>query len=64
MVNETIFKRYEGNPIIKPEDVPGANSIFNSAVVKFGKSYAGVFRVDSTRLLSELHTGFSDDAIN
>ncbi|OGF45706.1 MAG: hypothetical protein A2452_13265 [Candidatus Firestonebacteria bacterium RIFOXYC2_FULL_39_67] len=64
MANETIFKRYEGNPIIKPEDVAGANSIFNSAVVKFGKGYAGVFRVDTTRLFSELHTGFSEDAIN
>ena len=64
MANETIFKRYEGNPIIKPEDVKNANSVFNSAVVKFGKGYAGVFRVDTTRMFSELHAGWSDDGIN
>src|SRR3989339_2034618 len=64
MANETIFKRYDGNPIIKPEEVAHANSIFNCAIVRYGKGYAGVFRVDTTRLLSELHVGFSEDAIH
>jgi beta-1,4-mannooligosaccharide/beta-1,4-mannosyl-N-acetylglucosamine phosphorylase len=63
MANETVFKRYEGNPIIVPDQVPGANSIFNSAVVKFEGAYAGVFRVDSQRLGAALHRGFSKDGI-
>ena len=46
MANETVLKRYEGNPIIVPDQVEGANSIFNSAVVPFEGAYAGVFRVD------------------
>jgi beta-1,4-mannooligosaccharide/beta-1,4-mannosyl-N-acetylglucosamine phosphorylase len=63
MPNETVFKRYEGNPIITPGQVPHANSIFNSAVVKFGRGYAGVFRVDNHSLGGNLHRGFSTDGI-
>ena len=64
MANETILKRYEGNPIITAEAVPTANTIFNSAAVRFGKGYAGVFRVDTQNLECELHVGFSDDGIH
>ena len=35
MGNPGVFERYDGNPIITPDQVPGANSIFNSAVVPF-----------------------------
>jgi len=63
MANETVFKRYEGNPIITPAAVPTANTIFNSAAVRFGKGYAGVFRVDTQNMECELHAGFSDDGI-
>jgi beta-1,4-mannooligosaccharide/beta-1,4-mannosyl-N-acetylglucosamine phosphorylase len=63
MPNETVFKRYDGNPIITARAVSGANSIFNSAVVKFQKGYAGIFRVDGHNLSASLHQGFSKDGI-
>jgi len=65
MANETVFKRYAGNPIVTAKLVPGANSIFNSAVVPFGKGeYAGVFRVDTQAGVSEIHVGWSKDGIH
>lgn len=64
MANETVFKRYEGNPIITAEAVPDANVIMNSAVVKFKGAYAGVFRVDNQEMAQTLHVGFSEDAIH
>ena len=51
------------NPIVTRDDVPGANSIFNSAVVPFEDGYAGVFRVDDTRRLMNLHAGRSLDGV-
>jgi beta-1,4-mannooligosaccharide/beta-1,4-mannosyl-N-acetylglucosamine phosphorylase len=56
--------RYSRNPIIPRDLYPGANSIFNSAVVPYKGSFAGVFRCDSTTRLQELHFGFSEDGIN
>ncbi len=55
--------RFSRNPIITREAVPGANSIFNSAVVPFGGRFAGVFRCDNTARDMQLHAGFSDDGI-
>ena len=63
MVNETIFRRYEGNPIITAKNVPGANSIFNSAVMRYGKGYIGVFRVDNQEGMCWLHLGRSADGL-
>src|ERR1035438_5001242 len=37
MANETVFKRYAGNPIVTASAVPRANSIHNSAIVKRAK---------------------------
>ena len=64
MANETVFKRYKGNPIITAEAVPRANSIHNSAVVPFEDGYAGVFRVDEIDLNFTLHMGKSKDGVN
>ena len=63
MANETVFKRYKGNPIITAAAVPTASAIFNSAAVRFGKGYAGVFRVDTQNMECELHAGLSKDGI-
>jgi len=63
MANETIFERYEGNPIITPEAVPNANTIFNSAVIQFGDRCVGVFRVDMNTGAPELHLGWSEDGL-
>ncbi len=56
--------RYSANPIIPAHLLPGANSIFNSAVVPFEGAFAGVFRCDDRRHEMNIHAGFSDDAIN
>jgi len=64
MANETIFRRHPGNPIITAKAVPGANSIFNSAVLRYKDGYAGVFRVDMQDIGSTLHSGFSRDGLN
>lgn len=65
MARETVFERYAGNPIVRPEDVPGGcNSIFNSAVVRLGQGgYTGVFRVEHQDQFSRLHRGESPDGI-
>jgi beta-1,4-mannooligosaccharide/beta-1,4-mannosyl-N-acetylglucosamine phosphorylase len=63
MANEIVFTRYERNPIITADAVPGANTIFNSAVIPFGSRYVGVFRVDMDNGAPELHLGWSHDAL-
>lgn len=56
--------RYDGNPIITRDNLYGANSIFNSAVVPYGDGFAGVFRVDNISRDHTLVVGYSKDAIN
>ena len=63
MANETVLRRYEGNPIIVPGQIKGVNSVFNSAVVPFEGGYAGVFRCDEQDRAMTLHPGFSSDGI-
>ncbi len=63
MLEQTVFRRCEGNPIIGPDAVPGANSIYNSAVAPFGDGYAGVFRVDAADMMQWLHVGRSADGL-
>jgi len=63
MANETIFRRYPGNPIVTAKAVPRANSIHNSAIAKFGSGYAGIFRVDEQDMHYRLHVGLSKDGI-
>ena len=63
MANETVFTRYAGNPIITAKAVPRANSIHNSAIVRVGSGYAGIFRVDELNMDYTLHVGKSRDGI-
>ncbi len=58
-----IVWRYSGNPIIPRNWIPSANSIFNSAVVPFQGTFAGVFRCDDKRRHMDLHRGFSQDGM-
>lgn len=64
MANESVFKRYPGNPIVTAKAVPRANSIHNSAIVKFGSGFAGIFRVDEQDMSYVLHVGKSKDGIH
>jgi len=52
------------NPILTRDAVPGANSIFNSAVVPFAGGFAGVFRCDNTARRMQLHAGRSANGIH
>ena len=55
--------RSSRNPIITRDAVPRGNSIFNSAVVPFGEGFAGVFRVDDTARVMNIHAGRSPDGV-
>ena len=61
--SDAVLWRSSGNPIITRDQIPRANSIFNSAVVPFDGAFAGVFRVDDTRRTMNLRTGRSADGI-
>ncbi|MFH1105437.1 MAG: glycoside hydrolase family 130 protein [Actinomycetota bacterium] len=62
--HNAVMWRSTRNPITRRDDLPGSNSIFNSAVVPFEGAYAGVFRVDDTTRRMNIHAGFSRDGIN
>ncbi|PWD98886.1 glycoside hydrolase family 130 protein [Marinilabilia rubra] len=62
--SKEVMWRYSKNPIVGRYDIPGSNSIFNSAVVPFGEGYAGVFRSDNTAVQMNIYAGFSKDGIN
>ena len=56
--------RSSRNPIIRRDQIERSNSIFNSAVVPYGDAFAGVFRVDDTTRVMNLHAGRSLDGID
>jgi predicted GH43/DUF377 family glycosyl hydrolase len=59
-----IVKRYEGNPIISSRMIPGANAVFNSAVVSFEDRYAAILRVESKQGFQTMRLAWSDDGIH
>jgi beta-1,4-mannooligosaccharide/beta-1,4-mannosyl-N-acetylglucosamine phosphorylase len=61
--SDAVIWRSSRNPIITRDAVPRANSIFNSAVVPFEGGFAGVFRVDDTRRVMNVHAGRSADGV-
>ena len=61
--SSSVLWRSSRNPIVARDHLPTSNSIFNSAVVPFGDGYAGVFRVDDTTRVMNLHAGRSVDGI-
>ncbi len=56
--------RYSQNPIIPRDLIPSSNSIFNSAVVPYQGTFAGVFRIDDTRRSMNLYRGVSQDGLS
>jgi len=62
--SKAVLWRSSRNPIIKRDQIERSNSIFNSAVVPFGDAFAGVFRVDETTRIMNIHAGFSRDGID
>ncbi|OHB56946.1 MAG: glycosidase [Planctomycetes bacterium GWF2_42_9] len=61
---KNVVWRYSKNPIIQRDLLPFSNSIFNSAVVPFEGSFAGVFRCDDTKRHMRLHAGWSRDGFD
>ena len=61
---QDVLWRYSENPVIRRDQIPLANSIFNSAAVPFGDGFASVFRVDDRGRNMQLHAGFSQDGIH
>jgi len=62
--NSDVMWRYTSNPIISRYAIPSSNSIFNSAVIRFGDGYAGVFRCDDKSVRMNIHAGFSTNGID
>ena len=56
--------RSSRNPIVPRNPIPRANSVFNSAVVRHGTDFAGVFRVDDTGRTMNLHAGRSANGVD
>ena len=56
--------RYSGNPIVKRNQIPNSNSIFNSAVLPKDGAFVGIFRSDNTAMEQHLYLGQSEDGIN
>jgi beta-1,4-mannooligosaccharide/beta-1,4-mannosyl-N-acetylglucosamine phosphorylase len=57
-----LFKRYEGNPIIKPKQWPyPANAVFNPGAVKLNNETLLMVRVEDMRGFSHLTVARSDD---
>jgi len=57
-----LFKRYEGNPILTPQDWPyPANSVFNPAAVKLNNETLLLIRVEDMRGFSHLTVARSAD---
>ncbi|MHC4758018.1 MAG: glycoside hydrolase family 130 protein [Planctomycetota bacterium] len=57
-----LFKRYEGNPILTPENWPyAANAVFNPAAIKLNSETILLIRVEDMRGFSHLTVARSDD---
>lgn len=59
-----IVWRYSGNPVIGWNPIPKAARVYNSAVVPFEGTFAGVFRADQKNGRATLFSGKSKDGIN
>ena len=56
--------RYDGNPIIDRNPIPGVARIFNSAVMPYEGAFIGVFRAEQTDGVPFIYLGRSADGIH
>ncbi|TWT35941.1 Beta-1,4-mannooligosaccharide phosphorylase [Posidoniimonas corsicana] len=61
--DKAVVWRHSGNPIIPRNPLPDVHGIYNSAVVRFGDGYAGVFRTEGPSRFPLLHAGWSEDGL-
>ncbi|NCC52613.1 MAG: glycosidase [Spartobacteria bacterium] len=60
-----VLKRYEGNPIITPKDMPyPCEHVYNSGVAKYKGQYVLLLRCGRLHSRSEFGVAFSDDGYN
>ncbi|MAT71646.1 MAG: hypothetical protein CMJ58_19240 [Planctomycetaceae bacterium] len=62
--SQSLLWRHSGNPVIGRHHMPGAQGIYNSAVVPYGDGFAGVFRVELQTRYPHLHAGWSNDGLD
>jgi beta-1,4-mannooligosaccharide/beta-1,4-mannosyl-N-acetylglucosamine phosphorylase len=62
--SQELVWRHSANPVIGRHHMPGAQGIYNSAVVPFGDGFAGVFRVELRTRFPHLHAGWSEDGLD
>ncbi|MCA9258015.1 MAG: hypothetical protein KDA61_02390, partial [Planctomycetales bacterium] len=62
--SKSLLWRHTENPVIGRHYLPGAQGIYNSAVVPFGDGFAGVFRVELRTRFPHLHSGWSEDGLD
>lgn len=62
--SEAPIWRYSKNPIVPRHPFPKAAKVYNSAVIPFGKGYAGIFRADYRNGMPRLHTGWSKNGLH
>ncbi len=62
--SESPVWRYEDNPIIKRNPIPGVGRIFNSAVVPYENGFVGVFRGEQTDGIPHVYVGRSTNGID
>ncbi|MCR5676247.1 MAG: glycosylase, partial [Lachnospiraceae bacterium] len=56
--------RYQDNPVIGRNPIPGVARIFNSAVMPYEGKFIGVFRAEQTDGIPFVYLGRSDDGIH
>jgi beta-1,4-mannooligosaccharide/beta-1,4-mannosyl-N-acetylglucosamine phosphorylase len=56
--------RYDENPIIRRNPIPGVARIFNSAVMPYEDGFIGVFRGEQTNGIPYIYLGHSKDALH
>lgn len=59
-----LFTRYENNPILTAADIPvPVNSVFNSGVIKVGKMYAMMLRIENLDRSQQFRMAWSEDGV-
>ncbi|MDP6379803.1 MAG: glycoside hydrolase family 130 protein [Phycisphaerae bacterium] len=58
-----LMKRYEGNPIITPDALPGANQVYNAGAVKVAGEYVLLMTVLGDEPIGRFHVARSADGV-
>jgi len=64
MYMHELINRYKGNPILRPENLPNASAVLNSAFTEHDGRTIGILRVEQLSGLQSMRLAESDDGIN